>query len=414
MSASGLGNPQGPGVPDRGRSVSPGREDVSTPRLQCEINQGRDLAKVDVFELRDLISALTKDPSTIRRIRIDIVEQQGHMDLQRQLDAEKLFRKRITSQIEYTMKLKTVGEGKGISGAHRLSQALGELEGFLNASRRHQDVILQLAAGAKVRLKREQAEANPPQLNPSQVPLGSLPPTATSMPSSTATNASERIDRLNLEVEVQKSMVARLRVELENRPLAPDAGVEVLRGQLAEVTAELSRMAIDLNERMVTQLLDTGIAADGHSAAIEERISVLETILRELTSAKKEMFDPSLEACGELIQRLKIAGHDTSVYEESLEQGNVGAVLTTERFLREIVGRVEKVHGAIDPGLLNALSELEGEVASRVTDARLRVVPSGLIRFCRELLADANDPAEVAPRVRTVEKIMGLVKQYIG
>ena len=414
MSASGLGNPQVPGVPDRGRSVSSGREDVSTSRLQCEINQGRDLAKVDTFELRDLISALTKDPSTIRRIQMDIVEQQDHMDLQRQLDAEKLFSRKITSQIEYTRKLKTVGERKGIYGAHRLGRALGELEGFLNASRRRQDVILQPAAGAKGRLKREQAEANPPQLNPSQVPLGSLPPTATSMPSSTATNASERIDRLNIEVEGQKSMVARLRVELENRPLAPDAGVEVLRGQLAEVTAELSRMAIDLNERIVTQLLDTGIAADGHSAAIEERISVSETILRELTSAKKEMFDPSLEACGKLIQRLKKAGHDTSVYEESLEQGNVGAVLTTERFLREIVGRVEKVHGAIDPGLLNALSELEGEVASRVIDARLRVVPSGLIRFCRELLADANDPAEVAPRVRTVEKIMGLVKQYIG
>jgi hypothetical protein len=115
-----------------------------------------------------------------------------------------------------------------------------------------------------------------------------------------------------------------------------------------------------------------------------------------------------------LIQRLKKAGQDTSVYEKSLESGNVGAVLTTERFLRVMVERVERVHGSIDPRILNTLSELEAEASQKVTDARLRVVPTGLIRFCRELLYDANDPVEVAPRVRTVEKIMGLVKQYIG
>ena len=384
MSASRQQDPQGPHVPDQGRSVEPCRADASTPQLQYQINEGEDLGKIAPQKLKDLIAALTKDPSTIRRIRRDIEEQQGEMDLHGQLSSEESFRENIEAQIEYAKMLKALGERKDISGTQRLGRAIGELIGFMNESRRN-EVGLRLAEGARVRAMRDQAE-----------------------------DMGDQVEQLTTDLRRHKARSAQLLDELATRPPAPEGGVEGLRAQLAGLTDDLGRLATELNERMVNLLLETEIAAEGHPAAFEERINLFTPLVRELASVKRRMFDPSLEACWELIQRLKTTGHDTAVYEESLESGNVGAILATERLLRVVVERVEKVHGAVDPRLLMTLSELEAEVAQRVTDARLRVVPIGLVRFCRELLSDPIDPTELAARVRTVEKIKELVRQYIG
>jgi len=382
MSASRREDAQTSGVPAQGGS------DASTPRLQSEVHKETDLDLIDRSGLDKLIADLTKDPIIVRSMRRDIAERQEDMDLEGRLSLEETFRDQMDAQIEYAKQLRNVGQRNGASEVHRLGEALGILEGFKNEGQKKEDILLGLKKADKARVERDRVQVERDQ--------------------------DERIDRLNIEVEGQKTIIASLMHELTNRPPADDAVIETLRSQLADITAELDPLATELNEPIVILLLEKSIGGGGHSAAVEERISVLTSLLRELSSDKKKMFDPSLEECWNLIRRLKAAGRDTSIYEESLNDGNIGAVLTTERFLREMVERDDKVQSAADPRILSTLSELESEVAQRVTDARLRVVPIGLIRFCRELLSDANDPSEVAPRMRTVKKIMELIKQYIS
>jgi len=111
-----------------------------------------------------MIAALTKDPSAINRIRVEMVEQQGNMDLQGQLGTEKSFREKIAVQIEYIRRLRIVGARQKVPGEHPLGSAIGELECLINESWR-QEVGLKLDEGSGVRPDREHVAVDPRPLS---------------------------------------------------------------------------------------------------------------------------------------------------------------------------------------------------------------------------------------------------------
>jgi len=64
--------------------------------------------------------------------------------------------------------------------------------------------------------------------------------------------------------------------------------------------------------------------------------------------------------------------------------------------------------------LLTQLEDLEAQVKEQIADARLRVVPIGLIKFGRDLAAGPYSAEDRRPVQRTLAKVIALIKQFIG
>ena len=68
----------------------------------------------------------------------------------------------------------------------------------------------------------------------------------------------------------------------------------------------------------------------------------------------------------------------------------------------------------MDKTLLKNLDDLEKEVNEKVVDVRLRVVPRGLIRFARDLASTPSDLSDVKTHERTIESIIGVIREYVS
>jgi hypothetical protein len=400
------------------------------------VNKGLDLEFLDKEAVQELIAKVTKDHTNVQQRENWLVEQQEgestEQNLLDLLDLEWRHREILDLQKTYARRLQAVGEKKNVSSAHRLGATIADLVRFQKRSIKRD----------KVRRKSQQAPSgrvSSPRDTPSPMPRPAWSP-STARPARPVRSMSDdknaalerqlqelRADNQAVVADLERQLhdlgvdnlknektISDLNEDLGRRPPPVPAGqIEGLRREVDQAFAELRQVADALNERVVSVVIDTPIAGAAQPAALNERRCVTKALARELKSDKERLFDPSLEACDSLIKRLKDSGVDTSVYEESLEHGNVGAVLTVELILRSVVARLEETEAQLDPRLIGRLSELEAEVTQKVVDIRLRVVPMGLIRFCRDLMSDATGSAEVQARERTVEKIIDLVEQYV-
>ena len=126
------------------------------------------------------------------------------------------------------------------------------------------------------------------------------------------------------------------------------------------------------------------------------------------------MYGPSRSQSQSYIEALKEANIDTETYEQILQQGNVGAIVTMEQIRSDRARQLQEAQNGVDRQLLDEINALQTEVNQKVLDVRLRVVPNGLLDFAQELASGAADPAEVKPREETVKKIIQVVRDYVS
>ena len=92
---------------------------------------------------------------------------------------------------------------------------------------------------------------------------------------------------------------------------------------------------------MGARVAEIPIVDENEPWALRERLNLLQGLYEEMKKQREQFFEPSLQTSKSLIRVLKETGMDTSVYEESLEVGDVGAVVIVERVLRELVQRLD-------------------------------------------------------------------------
>ena len=133
----------------------------------------------------------------------------------------------------------------------------------------------------------------------------------------------------------------KLRVyEQENQRTIEDREkVPGLAMQVHDLQSQVAEMANSIRDRLAARVAEIPIVEENEPWALRERLQVLEALLDEMKRQKDQFFEPSLQASRLLIQALKQIGVDTAAFEESLELGNVGAVVIIERVLRELALR---------------------------------------------------------------------------
>ena len=187
-----------------------------------------------------------------------------------------------------------------------------------------------------------------------------------------------------------------------------------LQGHLQETQKELVDLAEGLGEQIAPTLAELPVVDPEQPWAMRDRQEVLQTLLGELQEQKRQFYDPSMSSSKAHMKTLEDAGIDTAIYKESLEFGNVGATLIVERILKDLVDKLDEARKGVNKELLKDLDGLEKEVNEKVVDVRLRVVPRGLIRYARELATKPSDPSEVKTHERTVESIIGVIREYVS
>lgn len=193
-----------------------------------------------------------------------------------------------------------------------------------------------------------------------------------------------------------------------------EQNLESAHASLSAAEKELQEVAEALREQAIQTLLKTPLVDEHSTSAISERQALMRAVASELRSQQEKLVMPATEACRLLLSRLKEAGADTHLLEENLAVGDVGVVLAVERILRKMSDDLDRAQSGVNKDLMGALETLEAEVNQKVVDVRLRVVPRGLIAFARELAAEAHDPAAVKASEKAVQRIIELIRQYIG
>ena len=121
--------------------------------------------------------------------------------------------------------------------------------------------------------------------------------------------------------------------------------VQELAAQVDTAHRLVADMAAAIRDSVGTRVTETPVIDENEPWALRERLNLLERLYEEMKRQKEQFFEPSLQTSKSLIRILNETGMDTAVYEESLEVGNVGAVVIVERVLRELAQRLGRREG---------------------------------------------------------------------
>ena len=223
----------------------------------------------------------------------------------------------------------------------------------------------------------------------------------------------DEAETLREQLDDTRNRLDRLRQDNSNRIEDLDR-VPSLKDDVDSMQTRTNQIAERMREILIVEILDNDVVNEKDPWALRERHNIATKINDLLEQWETQIFGPSVSQSQRYIETLRAANIDTETYEQVLQQGNVGAIVTLEQILSDRTRQLQEAQNGVDQRLLDEIIALQTEVNQKVLDVRLRVVPNGLLDFAQELARGAADTTEVKPREETVKKIIQVVRDYVS
>lgn len=116
------------------------------------------------------------------------------------------------------------------------------------------------------------------------------------------------------------------------------------------------------------------------------------------------------EKCANLIEVIEEKGLDATIYKKMLQEANVNGLHILGDILENLKGRY--IEQKPDENLLRELAAYKEQIKN-IPDLRYTLVPSRLVGFAEEMLSGNIPAEELAPREKTVQKVIDIVREYL-